>query len=111
VDNPDSDKLPPSQYNYDKGRPSDLNNTPTAMCQSESPANTPAPEDYTNRPSPDSSDHLEALKEAIAEAEDLCREFAIQARIEALRSWREVERLSKELEEEAVKRAARHDEP
>ena len=81
------------------------------MCQLESQTNAPSPEDFTERPFPDSMEYVEALKEAIAEAEDLCREFAIQARIEALRSWREVERLSKELEDQAAKRAARHDHP
>ena len=54
---------------------------------------------------------FEELKEVLAEAEDLCVEFAIAMRREASCSWQEVERLSKELDDLAVKRAARIKQP
>jgi hypothetical protein len=51
---------------------------------------------------------FEELKEVLAEAEDLCVEFAIAMRREASCSWQEVERLSKELDDLAAKRVARN---
>jgi len=54
---------------------------------------------------------LEELKEVLAEAEDLCIEFAIEMRREVHDSLREVERLSKELDDFAAKQAARIKQP
>jgi hypothetical protein len=56
-------------------------------------------------------DPIEQLKEALAEAEDFFAEYAIEMRREAHRSLREVERLSKELDNLAAKRAARIEQP
>jgi len=43
---------------------------------------------------------IQTLKELLAEAEDLCIEFAIGMRLEAQRAERELQRLSKEIAEE-----------
>ena len=53
--------------------------------------------DRHRRPPPDFSDQLEALKEVLAEAEDLAAEFASAMRMEAKRAQFEAERLSREL--------------
>jgi hypothetical protein len=55
--------------------------------------------------------HLEELKEVLVEAEDLCIEFAIAMRREAHRSYRKIERLSKELDDLAARRAERTKQP
>jgi hypothetical protein len=92
VDNRDGDKLTLPAYNYDKGRPQNRYTTTPRMSQ---------PGDQ----------QLEELKEILAEAEDLCIEFAIAMRREAQRSWPEVERLSKELDDLAARRAERTKQP
>jgi hypothetical protein len=84
--------MTPSLYDYDKGPPENRYATTSRMRQ---------PEDQ----------QLEELKEVLAEAEDLRIEFAIAMRREASRSWQEVERLSKELDELAAKRIARDHQP
>jgi hypothetical protein len=92
VDNWDGDKMTPSLYDYDKGRSKNSRTTIPRMRQPEDP-------------------QLEELKEILAEAEDLCIEFAIAMRREAHDSLREVERLSKELDDLAAKRVARTKQP
>jgi hypothetical protein len=49
-------------------------------------------------------DQIEALKNAITQAQDLCMEFAIEMRKEAYRAYGEAERLSRKIEEYAAKR-------
>jgi hypothetical protein len=88
----DGDNLTLSLYDYDKGHSKKHHTTTPRMRQ---------PEDQ----------RLEELKEVLAEAEDLCIEFAIAMRREASCPWQEVERLSKELDDLAAKRAARIKQP
>jgi hypothetical protein len=62
---------------------------------------------HTNMPDPSDkfikdknfSDELDVLKDAMAEAEDLCAEVAVEMYREAKQAAREVERLSKEVGE------------
>ena len=49
---------------------------------------------------------IDELKEAIAEAADLCAEFAIEQLREAHRSRQKFERISKEWEDDDAKRQA-----
>ena len=69
-------------YNYDKAQ---LTHT-TKMHPIKSQANTRRPnEDIKSDPPPDLIEHLDAIKAAIAEAEDLCAEFAIEMYLEGKR--------------------------
>ena len=54
-----------------------------------------------------SPEQLEALKDALAEAEDLFIQMATTARIEAYRSRKKAELLSQELEQMEAKRISR----
>jgi hypothetical protein len=57
-------------------------------------------------------DELEKLKELLAEAEDLCIEFAGEMRMEAQRVAWELQWLSKEIrKEQAAKQAAQYYKP
>jgi hypothetical protein len=61
------------------------------MRQSKPYIPTPVSEDRTeHRPSPDLIEELETIKAAIAEAEDLAAEFAVEMRLEAQRLSREL---------------------
>lgn len=61
------------------------------MHPSKSYNHIPVPDDDTgNSPSPDLAEQVEALKAVMAEAEDLCAEFAIEMHLEAKRISKEV---------------------
>ena len=70
------------------------------MLQPKSYSHAPAPDDGTeDNQLPDISEQLEAWKAIVAEAEDLCAEFAIDMCLEAQRAKRKAELLSRELGE------------
>jgi hypothetical protein len=90
--------MSPSLYDYDKGR---TQNPKLKSINTDSKQETfaPAPEDRTERrQAPEEfPEQLEALKEILAEGEDLAAEFAVAMRMEAKEAKLEVERLSGEL--------------
>ncbi len=102
MDNIDGDNLSYFLYNYVKGLPRHHHATSTDMRQSRFPANHPEPE---------AVDEPKELQALMAEAEDLCVQFAIEIRLEAHRARAEAERISKEMVEEDAERRAGYSKP